>query len=1191
MGVAVTFPDDNTAVEVKPGAEAACTVRVENTGSVVDGILLDVLGDAGEWASVEPAEVNLLPGASASAKIVFRPPRAAELSPGEVPFGLRAMSREDPNGSRIEEGVVQVGEFSELDVSLVPKSSTGRRSAKYRLIVENRGNRFERLSIEALDADVKLAFKSRPDAFEAPPGTATFVRLTASPRKTFFKGPNRSLPFDVTARPEDGTPVKAAGVMLEKQILPEWLLPLLGLTVLAAGLLLALWLTVLRPIVHSAATAASDAGKAATSAKSAAKSAKSAAAATPAPPATPPPASPSALSVTVANPTILTKTDELATVTGSFHSGTGALPNLVWTSSNPKIAKVSQSGVVTGLGAGSATITATGSSKEPSSSPSPSPSPSPSAGVLAAISHTGAAQDGKTRSHVVSGSVTINVVGKLKVSPAGLPEAAIGKPYSATLGANGGTGSFTWSISGGTLPPGLSLSPSSGAITGTPTTLGKTSFAVHVADAGPPAQFAGGTLILRVVKPLAVDTSSLEGATVGGAYTQSLKAVGGTPPYKWTLTPGTGALPSGLRLNATTGVITGTPTSAGITNFTVQVADAASPSQNSTQAFSVNVVNPLALSTLTLPTAVLDAQYTQSLSAFGGTGPYSWSMPGGTLPAGLTLSPVTGQITGTPTSDGTSTFTIQVADSDHPGLSVSRTFTVNVVNGFSITTSSLSQSKVGQAYTAQLSAAGGVAPYVWTLQGTLPDGLTFTPDGSITGTPTSTGIFPFTVQAVDSSSPPLSVTASLTITVVSPLKISITALPEAVTGTAYSQNVQAVGGAAPYTWSVTAGALPMGLTLSPNTGAITGTAIDTGTSTFTLTVTDSDTPNTHTASLSTSITVVRPLVFTEPTLTFAVQGDAYGPITPNHVSGGSGSYRWSITSGVLPAGLRLNKRTGAISTGDDEGGVSQSALLGNQNFTLTLADAKDPSITTSMPETILVVAQLEMAAQNLNVMAGNAFSLDLSTSVSGGLPPYKFTASPVDGLTLDPNTGVISGTPDAPCPGENISSIGAGEFEITCATTTVPIPVTVTDANGSSVNIQLNLTESVPPLTYEPSSSMPNISDGDGYNKSVLQDGTALVGGYGPRSGGIGGYSFSTSNVRTSGSSGAGANNSGLPCNELGCSTGEVTINSGTGVISGTLNDIVITTNWEFQVTITDVDPLNPGNTMSATFDLTISTG
>ena len=232
MGVAVTFDDDSAAVEVEPGSQASCSARIENTGSVVDGVLLDVLGEAADWASVEPAEVNLLPGASAQVRIVFGPPRSAGLAPGEVPFGFRAMSREDPAGSRIEEGSVRVGEFSDLGASLVPKTATGRRSARFRLIVENRGNKVEHLVVEAADADVKLAFHSRPTVFSAPPGTATFVRLTAVPRKAFFRGPNRTLPFEVSAQPEDGDPVKLDGVMLEKQTLPGWLLPALGIALL-----------------------------------------------------------------------------------------------------------------------------------------------------------------------------------------------------------------------------------------------------------------------------------------------------------------------------------------------------------------------------------------------------------------------------------------------------------------------------------------------------------------------------------------------------------------------------------------------------------------------------------------------------------------------------------------------------------------------------------------------------------------------------------------------------------------------------------------------------------------------------------------------------------------------------------------------------------------------------------------------
>ncbi len=1162
MGVAVTFVNDNSTVEVEPGAEAICSVSVQNTGMVVDAILLDVLGEAGQWANVEPAEVNLLPGASATAKITFRPPRLATRAPGEVPFGLRVMSREDPDGSRIEEGVVQVGEFSDLGVSLVPKSATGRRSAHFRLVVENRGNRREDLTVDASDPDLKLAFRARPDSFSASPGTATFVRLTTVPRKTFFKGPNRTLPFAVSALPEQGAPVKTDGMMLEKQILPGWLLPLLGIAVLAAGLILALWLAVLRPVVQSAATAAANAHQAAKSAKSAA----SAAAKTP--PAPPPP-SPSALDVTLPAPTIRTRTTELADVTGSFKTGGGALPDLVWTSSAPKIARVSQTGVVTGLRAGSAMITATTVTKARTPSPSPSPS---AAGTPVTTGTTGTAGS----SRVLSGSATVNVVGPLKISSTALPEAPIGKPYSTSLDAAGGTGAFTWSVSGGSLPPGLSISPGSGAITGTATVLGKSSFTVHLADAGPPTQFTSKTLTIKVVKPLAVDTSSLPGGTVGGAYSQPLAAVGGTPPYSWSISPGTGSLPSGLALDPKTGKISGTPTSAGGSNFTVEVSDAALPSQSSTESLSVSVVNPLALGTLVLPSAVLNSSYSQTLTASGGDQPYSWSVLSGSLPAGLTLNPDSGTLNGTPTATGSSTFTIQVIDTAKPSLADSRTFTVNVVNSFIATTSSLPQGSVGQSYTAQLTASGGVTPYVWTLLGTLPAGLSLSPGGTITGTPTSTGVFPFSAQAVDSTSPPLSVTVSLAITVVSPLRITTSSLPEAVTGGNYNQTISAVGGTQPYTWSVTTGSLPTGLHLDPGTGGISGTPLATGTSNFTISLVDSSTPSAVTASFSTSITVVEPLNFTEPALPDAVVTDEYGPVTPNHVTGGSGSYTWFITNGTLPPGLSIDQNTGTIS-----GEISGSASTGTQNFTLTLSDSNDPAITTSQPESIDVFEPLQAGPLDVSGISGTALSQDLSSEITGGRKPYTFSSEGLDNLSVNSVTGVISGTPDAVCQGVNSS--GTDPVVVTCDNDVRTGSVTITDADGDSITANITLTVSINPFKFVPVTSLPDVHDLRGYDQFVTANGAQPTGGFGPAVGGVGGYSFSTSGV--SGPTG----NNGLPCNLDSCNTGgKLSINSQTGEITGELTAPPASGTWTFDVTIEDTDPLNTTRGIGFTFRLSI---
>ncbi|MBV9445489.1 MAG: hypothetical protein JO345_06285 [Streptosporangiaceae bacterium] len=254
--MAVSVALENASIEAQPGEQAACNVLVRNTGLVVDRILLDVLGDASGWAKVEPAELSLMPGTSESARVVFCPPRASRPRAGEFPFALRAYSREDPEGSVIVEGAVTLGSFIDVRAELVPRTSHARRRARHRLIVENRGNTGTDLQASAADPDNLLEFRTRPDRFFVPPGTATFVRLAAEPRRRFLKGPSKSLPFQVYVASGQAEPVTVEGAVLQRQIMPEWLLPLLAIATIAAAALVALWLLVFKPEVQSAAVQA-----------------------------------------------------------------------------------------------------------------------------------------------------------------------------------------------------------------------------------------------------------------------------------------------------------------------------------------------------------------------------------------------------------------------------------------------------------------------------------------------------------------------------------------------------------------------------------------------------------------------------------------------------------------------------------------------------------------------------------------------------------------------------------------------------------------------------------------------------------------------------------------------------------------------------------------------------------------------
>jgi hypothetical protein len=254
VGVAVSL--DSAVVDAEPGAETAFDIRVENTGVVVDAILLDVLGDAREWARAEPSQLNLLPGTGERVRIVFCPPQSASLPAGEVPFAVRAMSSEDTAGSVIEEGVVRVGAFTDLVAELVPKTASGRRMARQRLIVENRGNEPDEVTISAEDPDAALSFRIRPRAATVLPGTAMFVRFRPAPRKRFLKGTSKTLAFQACVLPTKSEPVTANGAMLQRQMMPEWLLPVLAGAAAVATAAVALWFTLLKPTIQSAATQA-----------------------------------------------------------------------------------------------------------------------------------------------------------------------------------------------------------------------------------------------------------------------------------------------------------------------------------------------------------------------------------------------------------------------------------------------------------------------------------------------------------------------------------------------------------------------------------------------------------------------------------------------------------------------------------------------------------------------------------------------------------------------------------------------------------------------------------------------------------------------------------------------------------------------------------------------------------------------
>jgi hypothetical protein len=237
----------------------------------------------------------------------------------------------------------------------------------------------------------------------------------------------------------------------------------------------------------------------------------------------------------------------------------------------------------------------------------------------------------------------------------------------------------------------------------------------------------------------------------------------------WSLNAGSNPLPAGLELNPS-GVISGTPTTAGTTVLTVKVTDAASGTASKPLTLTITPVNhPLAITTASpLPEGTVGSAYSATILATGGTGTRSWTVAGGALPAGLRLDSSTGVISGAPNTASSTTITVKVTDS--VGATATKDFTLVIaaaVSPLKITTTVLPPGTVGAAYNITLAATGGTGTKSWSMTGALPDGLKLdAASGIISGTSTTVGTFPFIAQVQDSGTPQQSAQQPLTIVIV-----------------------------------------------------------------------------------------------------------------------------------------------------------------------------------------------------------------------------------------------------------------------------------------------------------------------------------------------------------------------------------------------------------------------------------------
>ncbi len=432
----------------------------------------------------------------------------------------------------------------------------------------------------------------------------------------------------------------------------------------------------------------------------------------------------------------------------------------------------------------------------------------------------------------------------LNLGPSTLPGGTNGTAYSAAVTATGGTGTgYVYTVDSGSLPTGLNLNPTTGAISGTSTAAGTFTFTVKAIDSAGNYQTKSYTVTIAPGQVLNLGPATLANATNGSAYSQTVVATGGSGTgYVYTLD--SGSLPTGLTPNGTTGVISGTPTSAGTYTFAIKAVDSAGNYQTRTYTLTVNAGGVLAIGPAALPNGTNGAPYSQSVVATGGTGTgYVYTLDSGSLPSGLTLDSASGVISGTPSAAGTYSFTVKAVDS--AGNYQTKTYTVTIDPGavLAIGPSALPNGTNGTAYNQMVAATGGTGTgYVYSLDsGSLPAGLTLNgASGAIAGTPTTPGTYTFAVKAVDSAGNYKVKPYTVTINPGAVLNLGPQGLAAPTQGLPYAATVVAAGGSGTgYVYSIDSGALPAGLALNPATGAITGKTLASGTYSFTVKAVDS----------------------------------------------------------------------------------------------------------------------------------------------------------------------------------------------------------------------------------------------------------------------------------------------------------------------------------------------------------------